>query len=284
MRSRFFLLPALVLAFAGCDSGADLSDDATAALDLEDAADAIAQSVALDAGGALDDASDLALLTGDAVSFASGGNADRPGCTGSRDYDDSGTWTVQFDCERGDREGQFYAAFSRTTTYRFLDASGVPQQQPAGAASVEFAILSGSGDYLTPRASAVLTDLGASLDLVRVDDDMVSVDGVYEREGVRTTFGRGEASREIDYSLSLDLDDVTGPRARRDQWSGAVSGTISGIYSAAITSTTASGDTRTREVERSFTVTFPNEGGRRRARIAIGGRTFDADPATGERM
>lgn len=275
------LLPALALALVltGCDA-VSTGSDAVTGDDLEDAAGAIATAVAMDGGGALDDASAAALLTADA---SKSGDDTRPGCTGDRTYDEAASlWRSTISCERGNPDGRFYHTFSRTTTHQFFDASGTPQQSPQDAASVAFTILDGTGEHLTPRASAVLSDLGASLDIVRLDDEMVSVDGVYDREGVHTVYGRGDAEREVDYSLSLDLDEVTGPRRVRNRWASAVSGSISGVYTATVTVTTPGGETRTRDIDRSFTITFPTDGNARRARIAIGGRTFDADPVTGE--
>lgn len=243
------LLPALALGLvlSGCDA-ASTGPDAVAGDDIEDAAGAIADAVAMDGGGALDDASAAALLTGDVTK----GDDTRPGCTGDRTYDEAASlWRSTISCERGNPDGRFYHAFSRTTTHQFLGADGTPQQSPEDAASVAFTIVEGSGQHLTPRASAVLDDLGASFDIVRLDDDMVSVDGVYEREGVRTVYGRGDAEREVDYALSLNLDEVTGPRRTRNRWASAVSGSISGLYTATVSVTTPGGETSTREVERS---------------------------------
>lgn len=278
-----FLLPALALALvlSACDAVGDTSD--ATADDLEDAADAIAQAVALDAGGALDDAATAASALVPASSLSGGDDLPgRPGCDGERTYDDSGTWTVSIACERGRPDGLFYHAFARESTWRFLDDTGAPQQSPRGATTIEHEILSGTGTHLTPRASALLEALTADLTITAVSDELASVDGTYDRDGVHTVYGRGDAQREVDYTLSLTLDEVTGPRGRRDRWAGAVSGTITGLYTATVTSTSPSGETRTRDVERSFTITFPTEGGRHRARIALGGRSFDADPSTGE--
>ena len=271
MTARLFL-PALALALilSGCDATdtVDVSD----LTDLEDAAAVIAQSVSLDAGGVLSDASEAAKR------FES--DSGPAGCTTERDYDDSGTWNVSVACERGNPDGRFYHTFAREATYRFLDADGQPQETPRGAQTLEHSILSGSGTHLTPRASAVLSSLTADYIVTRADSGMATVNGASDRAGIQTVYGRREAQREVDYALSLELDDVTGPRARRADWRGAVSGTVTGVYTATITLTAPGGETRTREVARDFTITFPNGG--RRARIAMGGQTFDADPATGE--
>lgn len=278
-----FLLPALALALVltGCDAAGTLDDSANAD-DLEDAAGAIAQSVALDAGGALDDAASMSAALTTSNSLGGDDVPDRPGCDGERTYDDSGTWNVSISCERGNPDGLFYHAFAREATWRFLDADGNPQQSPRGASVIEHDILSGTGTHLTPRASAILESLASDMTITAVSDDLVSVDGTYDRDGVHTVFGRGEAQREVDYALSLELDELTGPRGRRDRWGRAVSGSISGVYTATVTVTLPNGETRTREIERTFTITFPTDGARQIARVTIGGRTYDADPVTGE--
>ena len=282
MTSRLFL-PALALALAltGCDAASDPIDSATGD-DLADAAVAIGEAVSLNAGGLLDDAASLAALA--TPTAAKAAHPDRPGCEGNRTFDDAGTWTSTLACERGNPDGRFYASFARTTTHRFLDADGSPQQNPAGASSVEFAILNGEGTRRTPRHEHVLESLGASALVTDLDTDLVTVNGTYDRDGVNTFTGRNGGTREVDFALSLTATDVQGPRRgddRRDRWAHAVAGTLSGLYTATITTTSPDGTTRVREVERTFTVTFPDEGGQRQARIAMGGQQFDADPATG---
>ena len=274
MTPRLFL-PALALALilTGCDASGP-ADNATDLTDIEDAAGVIAQSLSLDAGGVLDDASDAAKQLDS--------DSDRIGCDGERAFDDSGTWNVSIACERGNPDGRFYHTFAREMTFRFLDADGQPQENPRGAQTVEHSILSGSGTHLRPRSSAVLSSLTSDFVVTRLEDGMASVSGSSDRAGIRTVYGREDAQREVDYAVSLELDEVTGPRARRANWAGAISGTVSGVYTATVTVTAPNGETRSRDVERTFTITFPSENSGRRARVAIGGRTFDADPATGE--
>lgn len=283
MTSRLFL-PALALALVltGCDTVGD-STDSLLPEDLEDAAGAIAQAVALDAGGALDDAATLAsTFATEAVAKDGDSVPGRPGCESDRTYDDSGTWNVSISCERGNPEGRFYHAFSREATWRFLDADGNPQEGRQGAVTVEHEILSGTGTHITPRSSAALESLTSDLTMTATGDNLVSTSGTASRSGVHTVFGRGDAQREVDYALTLDLEEVTGP-PRRDRWAGAVSGSISGVYTATVTVTSPSGETRTREIDRSFTVTFPSDGTtNRRTRILIGGQRYEASPSTGE--
>lgn len=278
MSSRL-ALPALVLALAltGCDATG--TDSALLQEDASDAAVSIADALALNSGGALDDAASVAaLVTADASK--SGPMSDRPGCSGDRTFDEAtSTWTTTVACERGREDGRRYHAFSRTTTHRFLDEAGAPLPGREGATAVEFAIVEGSGEHRTPRGSAIVSDLGADLDVLRLDDGQVSASGTYSREGSRTALGRRGGSRAVDYALSLELDGVTGPAGRRDRWRGATAGSVSGLYTATVTVTNADGEVSTRDVEREFTVSFPVDG---RARIALGGRSFTADAATGE--
>ena len=100
---------------------------------------------------------------------------------------------------------------------RSLEVEGTPQETPFGATTIEHDVISGTGRHLTPRFSSELESLTSDLTIRAVSDDLASVDGTYERDGVHAVYGRGDAEREVDYALSLDLDEVTGPRGRRDR-------------------------------------------------------------------
>ena len=170
MTSRFLTAAAaLALLLTGCDAATDL--DALASEDVEDAAAAIAESVALDAGGALDDAASMAAaLTTDAA-VSGDGVPNRPGCQGDRVYTDAGTWLVSISCERGNPDGLFYHSFARETTWRFLDVEGTPQETPFGATTIEHDVISGTGRHLTPRFSSELESLTSDLTIRAVSDD-----------------------------------------------------------------------------------------------------------------
>ena len=278
--SRLPALLALALALGACDASGPATSAATAA-DLDDAAVAVANAVALDTGGALEDAAAGASLAVDAGARHPG--PDRRGCDADRAFDPAAVlWTVAVDCERGDPDGRFYSTFARVSAYRFLGADGTPQEERAGAAAVEYDVLSGSSLTRTPRRAYALTGLTSSLTVTALDRDLVSVDGTVQRAGADTLRGpRGE--RAVVYALDATLDGVQGPRSVARRWRQAVGGTITGRIQATITRTPARGETRTVEVDETFEITFPRDGsGDRVAALVLGGRRYRADVGTGE--
>ena len=272
---RLALAAALALSLAACDAA---GPDSTA--DLDDAAVVVAQAIALDAGGALEDAAAAASLVAPAADARQPG--DRRGCARDRAFDaDAVLWTVTADCERGDPDGRFYAAFARTATYRFFDADGAPQRQRDGAAAVDYDVLSGTTRVQSPRGVHAVTALAVDLSVTDLDGDLVTVDGTIRRSVADTLRGR-RGERTWTGTLSLALDGVQGPRSLTRRWRTAVDGTITGTLVGTRTQTPAGGETETREVDRSFTVTFPTKGRGRVAEIAIGGKRYRADVETGE--
>lgn len=281
-----FRLPTLavlaaILALSACDAA---EDSGLTEADLDDAAVVVASALALDGGGVLEDAAAGASLAASADDAGRSAGPDRPGCDTSRAYDEAtSTWTVTIDCARTRPGGQFSAEFARVSTYQFFDADGNPQRERAGAASVAYDIVSGSTRFQSPRGTHALTSLGADLTVTALDDDLVRVSGTYDRAGTDTLRTlRGE--RTVAYTLALTLDDVQGPKTRARNWKGAVGGTITGTLQSTITRTPAGGETVVREVDRTFTVTFPEDGGERTAEIAIDGRRYRADVETGDIM
>jgi len=277
LRARLFAVAALALTLSACDAvdTASLSDD-----DLADAATAVANAVALDAGGVLEDAA-----AGAALAASADGNArhgDRPGCRAERTYDEAaGLWTAVADCERGDPDGAFYASFERTSTYRFLDAAGQPQPSREGAATIEQAVLSGASLMRSPRGTHALLSLASALTISDLEADLVTVNGTVQRAATDTLRGR-RGERTLAYELDATLSDVRGPRATSRHWRTAVDGTISGTLRATLTRTPADGETDTVEIDEAFTITFPLDGaGGRVAEIVLGGRRFRADVETG---
>lgn len=278
--SRLLLFLVGALALSACDAvdSTDLSD-----ADLDDAAVIVASAIAVDAGGALEDAAAGASLAAPADAGARHAGPARPGCDNERAFDEAtGVWTVTIDCERGDPDGRFYASFERLSTYQFLDADGQPQQERAGAASLNYDVLSGSSLFQSPRGSHALESLAADLSVVALDDALVTVDGTMEREATDTLRGR-RGVRTVDYSLDLTLDGVQGPRAVARRWRTAVAGTVTGRLQATITKTPTGGETTTTEVDETFEITFPRDGaGNRVAEFLLRGRRYRADVETGE--
>lgn len=304
LKSRYLLtgLCALALTITGCDSSTTDADDAGLPDGLsttEDAAAVIAGAVALQSGGALDDVANLAAELGDFSGARLSGEAHPAGCEGERAFDEAtGVWTRSLACERGRPDGLFYAAFSRTQTFAFFDADGNSVMLPADAASLDFAIVDGTGIRRTPRAHHELLDLSADLAVTGIGDgdSLVTVNGTYSRSATDTLTTRN-ATRTFTYALDLTLDDVTGPARRRHDdpagapgrpgpagthWGRPVSGTLSGSMTGQATYSGPRGDFQ-REVDRTFTVTFGGDSASPTARIRFDdGSTYTADALTGE--
>ena len=276
---RLCLLAALAAGalLTGCDTAGTDAPAEDAALSVnEDAAVVVANALALDAGGALDAVVQAAAESDPAARLAD------PGCTFARTFDTATfAWTATADCERGDADGAFYARYSRERTFAFADADGRPVAAPENAASVDVELVSGTGLRRTPRFEHTLDGLSGAFSVTGLNsgDGLVTTNGFYQRAATDVVRHRG-ATRTVTSELDLVLDDLVGPGARRADWRRSVSGTITGTVSGEVAFDGPRGYAE-REFERSFTVTFGDDGGEQVARIAIGGDLFLADVETG---
>ncbi len=139
---------------------------------------------------------------------------------------------------------------------RFLDADGLPQmhylQDAVAAATVEYAILSGTGTHRTLRMEHNLLSLEAAFVVTNADQDTVTINGSYARSA-GTVLTNPRFVRTHDSTLQLELIDVMAPRSADHDLSQAVSGTVSGVYDALITFTRGD-DYREKDIHREFTV------------------------------
>lgn len=269
-------------ALVGCDSAGSGGDAGTDVVSNEEAAVAVANAVAYDAGGALDAVAAAAELPG----FNRPGGDPEPGCERTRTFDPATTtWTRTVDCERASPNGPFFARFGRTQTFRFF-AGGVAQQDPATADSLHFAIVDGYGERRTPVLRHLLLAIGGDFDVAALDADTATVNGAYDRSAtdtlrVRRPGRNGGASgqRTLIYDLALQFDDVTvvhGADGRRGR---PVGGSVSGTMEGTATFTGPNGQTRTHDFSRSFTITFGSSD--ETGLITVGGQRFRADLRTG---
>jgi hypothetical protein len=269
------VLPVALL--AGCDSST--GDDASESVSNLEVAVAVANGMAVGSGGALE-----AVAAGLEDDESSQGH----GCAIERTYDESTqTWTRTIDCERGDPDTRFFARFGRTQTFQFFDETGTPQQFPQTAASLDFAIVDGYGQVVTPWLRHELLDIGASFDIDDLQDSLVTVNGTYDRSATDSLFvrrpdGPPAVRKSIIYDLSLELDDVRGPRRNYGHWGRPVSGTVTGLIEGTVTLTRRDGTVVTRDFSRSFTIVFGGEPVADTARIRIGSDEFIANMMTGE--
>jgi hypothetical protein len=281
--NHFFSRRALMAAIlplalvAGCDSAG--SDDANESVSNLEVAVTVANGLAVGSGGALEAV---------AAGLEDDENSQGHGCVVERTYDETTqTWTRTIDCERGDPDSRFFARFGRTQTFRFFDETGAPQQFPQTAASLDFAIVDGYGEVFTPWLRHELLDIGAAFDIDDLQDSLVTVNGTYNRSATDSLFvrrpdGPPAVRKSIIYDLSLELDDVRGPRRNYGHWGRPVSGTITGLVEGTVTFTRRDGTVVTRNFSRSFTIVFGGEPAADTARIRIGSDEFIANMLTGE--
>lgn len=245
----------------------------------EDAAESIASSVGQENGGLTDQVGDL-------MEIVSSGGMDKSSGTGgfnqvSRIYDPAtGTWTLTLERERGIIGGPYYAMIYRVYTYQFLNSAGDPQQfyvtNGDTARTVNLNIVEGSGRHITPRISQELTHLSASFVATNAHLRNITVNGTYERAAVDTVTTRN-AVRTLDHSISLTVTDLVGPRGTRRNLHRALSGTISGLYTAFVTFTRGDAYSE-RNIERSFTLTFGDSDGD----LEVDSRHYRVNIETGE--
>ena len=279
------LLAALVFAagLTGCDSSADAGTSGSSAMaDTEDAALVVAQALALDGGGVLEDAAAaVSVAAASAAARPPDGHPAfpaRPGCRPTRTFDAATlVYTLTSDCSR--TNGRLSATFARVATVRFLGAGGQPQAERAGATALDFDILSGSASLVAPRASHRVTALTADFAVTTLDQDLATVNGTTTR-ATADSLGGPRGSRTVVARTALRLTDVRGPRGVEEDWHRGVSGTITGTYAATVTTTRADGTSATREVARDIAITLPR-GGSDVAEITLGGQRFHADRRTG---
>ncbi|MEM6783130.1 MAG: hypothetical protein AAF624_05275 [Bacteroidota bacterium] len=275
---HLFALLAL-LTFVGCDAATeDLTDPVDTAEITANAATSIANAVALDSGGALDDAASFATafsagLAGSDAPAASASSQN--GCTYGLEFNAE---TVRYDralaCSWESQSGAYAASYSRAQTVQFL-RDGSPAIFPDNADAATYDLVDGSGTRTRPRFNHTLTDIDGSLTVTGLNTDLVTVNGSQTRAAL-DVWTTEAGTRSLDHRIELTFTDVTGPSAAREDWSNAVSGTISGRYQATYTAL----DGEIIAVDERFTVTF----GSGTLVILIDDERFEADPMSGELM
>ncbi len=245
----------------------------------DDVAASTASTMAENTGGAMDQINDLLSLTSTAPlqkSTAADQIEDK-----SVVYDDAtGTWTAVVSRTRGNANGPYYAMFSRTYTYQFLDQNGQPQKYYISngdtARTIHFKVLSGEGAHHTPRLSQKLLQVSASYVATAVNTPTVVINGSCKRAAT-DTLSTLKATRILVHSTELKLENVTGPRGTRLDLRKKVSGTVTGTYTATITFIKGEGYTE-RNVTRDINITLGNG----EAVINVVGMAYTSDLATGD--
>ncbi len=265
----------VALAFAGCDNANPVIEAGVSS--TEDAAVSIANALSLEGGGALD----IVAAAAEVAADAQNAHGDDSGCIREGSYDETTfTWTRFIECERGRRDGLFYALFSRTGTFQFLDGD-MPVQFPESADAVNFDIVDGEGIRIAPGFTHELLDIGADLHVADIHGELLTVNGTYDRAATDTLYTRS-SERTLIYELAMTLTDLQAPPGDRRHWREAVSGTIEGTFHAIITFTRGDSYSET-EITKTFTIVFGDgDGDVRDALITVDGRTFRANVETGQ--
>ncbi|HKK20958.1 MAG TPA: hypothetical protein VJ983_05745, partial [candidate division Zixibacteria bacterium] len=176
--------------------------------------------------------------------------------------------------------GQYYAHVTRTYHLRYRDQLGNPMQYWTNgtdtAYSVQFEIVSGSGEHHNMRVSQQLTGLSGSWTATGVNTDTVTINGTCSRFAV-DTITTAFATRTLDHSISMNFIDLKGPRGSRLDLSQKLSGTVTGEYQAQISFQRGTAY-RERAVERNFTIVLDDGS----ASISVNGKHFISNVQTGD--
>ena len=211
-----------------------------------DAAYAVAENVALNSGGALDEVSDV-------MNIASSTGIQNDDMTGmmnfgdshtrvvSRTYDStSGWWTITISRHRGTVNGLYYADYTRVYKHQFLNKNGQFQEfyitNNDTAYSVKHEIVSGTGVLITPKLSHNLISLSGARTVTGTNTSTVTFNSTapYIRSVV-DTMTRNNSIRTLTGTLTLNFINVMGPRGHALNWHRDISGTIDGTYHAVVT-------------------------------------------------
>jgi hypothetical protein len=293
MKSTKYYVSALVIAgllLTGCDKSTEPESDNS--ILYEDAAEAISASMGDESGGATESFAD--------VTIASGGGS--MGTTmpmmegtdlvtaGVPVYDSlTGWWSVSVN--RSKENNLVKRSITREYRYQFQKNGTVQKFSVTGsdtATALKFKIVSGTGYFVGPRVSHALTQLSGAWTSAGINKDTVTItlDSTYVRAGTDTITTRNLV-RTHTSTTTITAVNVKAPRYRpvlgtlwRNNFHNAISGTISGHYTAAITF--QRGDLyKERNIDRDFTITVGSGSGT----LSINGHkgSFSVDLQYGQR-
>ena len=263
---------------AGCkknDGSTSLSADQTVST-TDDVADLVADGLASNNGGAMDQTNDAFEIAG-AVGVGSGESLSKTNADSlsvQRVYDSTSvSWTTSV---YRAKVGILYSALWTRTYWHQFWANGKAQKfknSPASADTINYQIKNGAGFFWTPRLTHVLTSIGANWTASSTNTDTVTLNGAYTRSGVDTVKVAARRGRILVGTLTLNFVNVRGPKGLRRDRSAGTTGTINGKYTALVT---VSGTTFA--IEKDFTITLSNG----TAKFTIDGTVYTRDLATGD--
>jgi hypothetical protein len=241
---------------------------------VNDAAVSVANALSRANGGAFDQAGDIALITSSAGAQNEAGAIlgkyalDSVVTNVNKTYDSiSGWWTLTLYRYRS--RYNRVSEFSREYQYQFLNKSSAVQKYwltgSDTAYSIHFRIVSGTGYSIRPHLRHHLNSLTGEWLVTGTNTNTITINtvnnGPYMRAG-SDTITTDEATRTLNYTLSLTFTDVTFLRGSRfdddEEEHSNVSGTITGTYDATITFTKGS-LYRERTIHETISITLGGE-------------------------
>ncbi|GIV61950.1 MAG: hypothetical protein KatS3mg044_0816 [Rhodothermaceae bacterium] len=276
---RFLALPTsgllLALLLAGCDATNPDDLEVTDSTVNEDVAASVATLVADASGGMLDQVGDLAELTSASGLWAAGKDGVE------RVYNEAtGTWTVTVDRERSNPPGTVQMSVHRVYTVQFLNAEGLPQKyyitEGDTARTLNFQIVEGSGTFQTPRVTAERTDISGGFVATNIHTEQVTLNGDYSRSGTHR-IETNAVNRVLEYSFSVQVFDLVGPRGSRLNLAQKVSGVLEGQFTGTLTLENPAGS-RVVNISRDVRVEIADGV----MTIYINGERYVADPSTAD--
>jgi hypothetical protein len=293
MKSTKYFFSALLitgLLFTGCDKSTDPVTDNT--ILYEDAAESIATAVGDESGGATESFADVTIAAGGGSMGTAAPVMEGTDLVtaGTPVYDSlTGWWSVSVN--RSKDNNLVKRSITREYRYQYQKNGTVQKHYITGsdtATTMKFKIVSGTGYFIGPRVSHALTALKGAWTSSDINKDTVTItlDSTYVRAGTDTITTRNMI-RTHTSTTTITAVNVKAPRYRpvmgtmwRNNFSNAISGTISGHYTAAITF--QRGDLyKERTIDRDFTITIGGGSGT----LSINGHkgNFSMDMQYGQR-
>lgn len=267
MKATKYVAAAMVIAglfLTGCEKSTEPESD-TSVL-YEDAAEAISASMGDESGGATESFADVTIASGGGSMGAAMPLMDGADLVtaGVPVYDSlTGWWSVSVN--RSKENAMVRRSITREYRYQFQKNGTVQKFFVTGndtATALKFKIVSGTGYFVGPRVSHALTKLSGAWTSTGINTDTVTItlDSTYVRAGTDTITTRNLV-RTHTSTTTITAVNVKAPRYRpamgmmwRNNFHNAISGTISGHYTAVITF--QRGDLyKERNIDRDFTIT-----------------------------
>ncbi|MEI7906043.1 MAG: hypothetical protein WCI84_01665 [Bacteroidota bacterium] len=267
MKTTKYFFPVLLIGglfVAGCDKSTD--PPANNSILYEDAAESISAAVGDESGGATENLADVMIASGVGSFGAVIPQIDGADLVtaGIPVYDSlTGYWSVSVN--RSFESALVQRSITREYRYQFQKNGIVQKNFMTGtdtATTLKFKIVSGTGHLHNARVSHYLTQLKGAWTSTNINKDTVTItlDSVYVRSGTDTITTRNML-RTHTGTMTLTGVNIKAPRFRplsyiswRSNFHRAISGTISGNYTALITF--QRGDAyKERSINRDFTIT-----------------------------